>query len=217
MRRPAVLLATLASLAACGPPEGGPDAGDDDADGGTTDSGLVIQWTTTGIGDEVDGVRVDRLRLNLRDLRVVGDAAGDETYRPAQELELDGGDPKMTRFGDAPPGMYSALEFDIDGGADGERAWDMRGTLSLGELSMDFEIEDDQVLAIDLALPGGLDLAAGETRVITVEIDARAVVDPIDWDDAELEDEHLVIDDDSSQMPGIRARLTAAFSVDTID
>ncbi len=213
--RPAVLLlATLASLVACGPPEGGPDAGDDDPDGGT--SGLTIRWAASGIDAELDGVVIDRLRLNLRDLRIVGDASGDETYRAAQTLELDG-ETKVTQFGDAPPGMYSAIEFDLDGGADGERAWDMRGTVDLGEDVVDFEIEDELVSSIDLALPGGLDLAAGETREITVQVDARAVIEPVDWESVELDDDHLVIDDDSPELAGIRSRLAAAFTIGSVE
>ncbi len=216
MRFAGLLLVSLA-VAACGPGGVAPDAGENVDDSGTPgDAGLLIGWRAPGIDQAQDGLTVTQIDLNLRDLRVVGDAApGDETYRGSQSVKLDGGDEPFTRFDRAPPGMYSAFEFTIARGADGEASWEMRGKVELDGEDVDWELEDEDDAAIELAL-GGLDLAAGELRTITVDVDVVAILGEIDWENVPRDDGKIVIDDDSPLMPAIRARLHAAFSVASI-
>jgi hypothetical protein len=217
MRVPASLVFATVALAACGPGEVGPDAGDDDPDGGGGGSGLIVTWTGRGLDAPDDGVAIDRVRLHLRDLRVVGDAApGDETYRAAQDLDLEAGTVRRTEFDDAPPGMYSALELFVDGGADEETSWEMSGTVELDDRTVEWEIEDDATLPVDLPLVG-LDLPAGETRTIAVDLDAQAVVAGIPWESLETKEDRISIEDDSPLMSAIRTRLVDAFTVGSID
>lgn len=208
----------VAALAACGPGDIGADAGDDDPDGGGSgDSGLRVTWTGRGLGAPGDDLVIDRVRINLRDLRVVGDAApGNETYVAALALDLRDTEAIETYLDRAPPGMYSALEFSVDGGADEEASWEMLGTVDLGGEIVDWQIEDEGMLPVDLALVG-LDLPAGETRTIAVDLDAAAVVDDLDWEALEGNEDRITIDEDSPLMPALRGRLVDAFSIAGID
>src|SRR5688500_1577899 len=80
-----LLLCLLA--AACGPGELQPDAAGADADADVQMGGLDLRWSAPELGQPIDGVVIDEVRLYLRDVRVVGDAAGDLTYRSTAEIQ----------------------------------------------------------------------------------------------------------------------------------
>lgn len=207
-------------LAACGPGGIEPDAGVQ-PDGVGDPSGLELRWTASGLGEPVGPVVLDRLRLELRDLRVIGDAAPEATYRASQqiELQLGGVTEQVTRFTDAPPGRYSAFEFSIDRPGDGERAWELRGECEIDGEIYDLDIEDDEMTAISLPFVPNLTLSAGETGVITLEIDVAMIVQGVDWDSQAPDggDETLSIDDDSPLLPGMRQRLRGGIRITGID
>ncbi len=213
-----VLVPVLA--AACGPGGIEPDTGADPVDTASDPSGLEVRWTAPDIGARVGPVRFERLRLELRDLRVIGDAAPGATYLAAQAIDLDDeGLPQVTTFDDAPPGRYSAFEFSIEPYLDGERAWELRGEVEIDGEDYDFEIEDEMSSSISLPFAPDLMLSAGEIGVITVEIDLPTIVEGIDWNAERPGGDgggSISIDDDSPQLPGLRQRLRAAIRVVSI-
>lgn len=218
MRRNLVL-AAIATVAACGPPGvDPPDAGDDDPDGDVEMGGIELRWTAPELGAELDDVRIDRIRLHLRDVRVVGDATpGDETYRASEEIELGGDDGEVDRivFANAPPGRYSAVEFALARAADGEDAWRLDGECAIEEAEYGLEISDERSASV--SLPLDLVLGAGETRIVRVEIDVSRIVDGVDWSMGEIEEDEVKVEDDSPLMAQLRAALLAAFSIAGID
>lgn len=218
MRRNLVL-AAIATVAACGPPGvDPPDAGDDDPDGDVEMGGIELRWTAPELGADLDGVRIDRIRLSLRDVRVVGDATpGDETYRASEEIALGDDDGEVDRivFGNAPPGRYSAVEFALSRALDGKDAWRLDGECAIEKTEYSLGVSDDQSASV--SLPLDLVLGAGETRIVRVEIDVSRIVDDIDWSMAEIEEGELHVEGDSPLMAQLRAGLIAAFSIDGID
>ena len=215
MRRlvlPAALL-----FAACGPPGEVPvgDAGPDASDGGEGRSGLEFRWGATGLGENGDAT-IDRARFYLRDLRATGDAtSGNETHRATHELEFradgSGGGPDPVVFAEAPPGRYSAFEFRLARPSDGEAAWILEGDCNVDDTTYDLEVEDEEESAV--SLPLDLELAPGETVVIDIDVAIDLVVEGVDWSQGVIEDDTLVVDEDSPLMAGIRARLMASFSI----
>jgi hypothetical protein len=203
-------LLLLLILAACGPGEIQPDGGgDDDVDGGM--GGLEFRWTATGLGESIEGAVIDEVRLYLRDIRAVGDAAGDLTYEGMRELQLDGEAVPVIAFREAPPGRYSAFEFRLAGSIGDDEAWEMRGTVTVDET---YELEIDDDVSSSVSLPLDLDLAPGTTEVLVVDLDLAAVLEPVDWGAIEPDEgERITIDDDSPELPGLRSRLVAAFSI----
>jgi hypothetical protein len=220
MSRMALVLVPLL-LAACGP--GGIEADDDagvEADGRADPSGLRVRWTAPDLGEQLGPCVLERLRMELHDLRVIGDAAPEATYLASHDLDLpDAPKTAETEFGDAPPGRYSAFEFAIDRPGDGDEAWLLLGEVTVDGDSYDLEIEDEVTSSISLPFAPDLTLSAGETAVITVEIDLARVVADIDWVEQLPDDggERISIDDDSSELPAVRQRLRLAFRVASID
>lgn len=217
MRR--LVLPAALFFAACGPPGEIPvgDAGPDPVDGAEM-AGLEFRWSASGLGDNGDAT-IDELLLFLSDVRAIGDAtSGDETYQATHDLEFraDGSDdPDAVEFRSAPPGRYSAFEFRLARRLDGEAAWVMLGDCTVDGQTYELEIEDDQESAV--SLPLDFVLAPGETVVVDVEVAVDLVVAGVDWSQGVIEDDTLVVDEDSPLMPGMRARLMASFSIVSIN
>lgn len=214
MRRLFVLVTLW--VAACGPPGiDAPDAGDDGGDGDVEMAGLEFRWSAPALDMAIGDVVITELRLKLRDIRAVGDASGDETYRAAQEIQLSGEDQPTIVFAEAPPGRYSAFEFQLERSIDGDSSWEIRGDCTLDDTTYGLEIEDEAPLAV--TLPLDLVLAPGQTRIIHVEVDLERFVQGIDWSLGQIEDDKLVVEEDSPLMPGLRANLLASFSIARVD
>src|SRR5688572_29187631 len=197
MRAPVLVAALM--LAACGPPGEipGTDAGDDTPDGATGMAGLEIRWSATGLGENGDAT-IDRIRLFLRDLRATGDAtSGNEAHRPRLDLEFrsDGSGPPVepVEFRQAPPGRYSAFEFQLARPMDGELSWSVDGGCDVDDSSYDLEIEDEDPLSI--SLPLDLLLEPGDEAVLEVQFAADLIVEGVDWSQGNIEDDTLVVDD----------------------
>jgi hypothetical protein len=201
-------------LAACGPGDLQPDA--DGEDGDVPMGNLAVEWTAPALGEPIGDAVIDEVRLHLRDIRAVGDAAGDVTYVAMREIQLDGDDEPRIEFGGAPPGRYSGLEFRLAGELGEDEAWEMQGEADVDGGPLELEIEDDVMSPVNLPLED-FDLAPGENRVIVVELDLVAVLEPVDFSTVEVEDDRIIIDDESPLLPGIRSRLVAAFSIASID
>lgn len=215
-----LVLPAALMMAACGPPGEIPvgDAGDDTVDAIEEMAGLEFRWSASGLGENGDAT-LDEVQLFLRDIRAIGDATpGDDTYQAMDELVFradGGGEAETIEFRRAPPGRYSAFEFELARPSDGGAAWSITGTCDVMGQGYDLEIEDDTSSSI--SLPLDLLLAAGETRVIEIEIAIDEVVAGVDWNDGTIEDDTLVVDEDSPLMPGMRSRLIAAFSIASIN
>ena len=111
-----IAFAALAFAAGCSGGVPGTDAGEvdggaDSGDGGGT-TGLHFAWYPDPVppGEVEDDLRIDDVRLELRQLRVVGDAAPDDPRTSRDDLRLEWKDgapaPAPLRFDTAPLGMY---------------------------------------------------------------------------------------------------------------
>jgi len=214
MRR--VLFIAIAALApACGDPSPSDDDGGSDGGGGS--GGLELQWHSVGVDGPVGEVTVETLGLWLSDLRIVGDAApgDDRTYLSYAELQLDGGDEPEQHFPDAPPGRYSSLDFALRGPVDGEDAWRLRGTVLIGGAPYTLDVHDETTTAF--SLPLDLMLAAGESRIIHVEVDVAAVISGVDWSAMPRDGDRVEIDDEDAELAPFRARLVSSITVSGIE
>jgi hypothetical protein len=215
-------LALAGCVGGCEPDTGGlgvVDAGRDapDArrpDAGGAAAGLILEWKVVpALPAALPGdVRLTEVRLNLRDVRVLGDSAPGDGRTAVDRLELtwrvDQG-PAPLAFLQAPPGLYSSLRYRVgDGDEDGI---ELSGTVRRDGEDVDFEIEDSMALGIDVPL--SLELTPGEQVTLEVRLDTAAVLGGIDWSEAEVEDGEIKLDDDSAQLQGVRDRLRTAFSV----
>jgi hypothetical protein len=218
MHRVALAAVTALTLAACGP--GGVHNGDDGGADATDpqEGGLVFRFVAPDIGQTTSDLTVSQLRLSLRDVRALGDAApGDErTTLDRRELELHDQEMPEIRFDQAPPGRYSSFEFEIDRALDGESSWSMEGVVHFDDADWSFSVEDEESRAISLPLQD-VTLAAGETATITVEIDVIAICSDVDWPSLPREGSEIQIDDDSSAIAGMRANLVTSFSIAGVD
>jgi hypothetical protein len=214
----------VALAAACSPapfvdePDAGANPGQDggvDA-GPITQSGLVFQWQNLptlpgGLGETL---YLDEVRMPLRDVRVIGDAApGDSrTYVASLNLRWRHGDaPPVLDFPMAPPGLYSRFEFRVQSG-------EGNGYVLSGEIVMPghenrvkFAIHDSQMLSVSVPLVG-LALEPGQVKTVSVRIDIAAVLHAIDWSHVEIDDDEIDIGEDSPEISVIRATLATSIS-----
>jgi hypothetical protein len=217
MARIGTLLALLA-FAACGPGHADDDTSDDDAgvDAAAGMGGLRFRFEAADLGDSIEGLTVETLVVNMRDVRALGDAApGDErTTQDAFQLLLatDGGDLDEIRFDEAPPGRYSAFEFVVDSPIDEEAAWQMDGTVELPDGPEEFLVEDIVSRPISLPLTG-VEVAPGTTVRVTVQVDVVSIVEGVDWESAPVEDDARIVDEDYAGIGAVRNQFALAFSV----
>ena len=186
------------------------DAGPDAAPGA---AGLTFVW----IADpdppaQLDGdVTLTEVRLDLRDLRAIGDSAPGDERTSRDQLDLrweDRDEPVPLVFEHAPPGLYSSLQFDIGGDGQGN-AFLIRGTVVRDGMTLPFEISDQSALPV--SVPLAFELQAGETRTIDVSLAIGAAVGDIDWSMVELDEGELELDE-GPQLDEFRAALADGFA-----
>jgi hypothetical protein len=213
------LLALL--LASCsGPAEGGADAGGGDAqigvdgaggDGGGGGGGLTFVFVVPGMPDVTPIVSVDELRLGLRDVRAIGDAApGDARTSIADwgfDLKTDQPSAALG-FPAAPPGIYSSFEARLGG----SQRFEVRGTVRLASGSrVGFRIENDNLAGqISVSLEGLMLEAAPRTATIRVSL---AFLGNVDWNALAHDGDEIEIGSESPAMAGIVSALPGAFSL----
>jgi len=225
---PVALVAVLA--AACSVSSGsradsGPDPGDDgggpgpDAPPGA--AGLVLEFRgvpslTANLGGDF-GAELERVQIDLENVRAVGDAApGDErTTRDSLRLEWWGGDddgeeapnndPVLVTFSQAPPGLYSNVYAEL-------KHYRLEGHVET-DAERDFRIDDEPPGEFALAIPlGGVTLEAGDVRQVVIDVSCGAAVLAAPWDEITPDGEgDLRLDKDSSQIGGIRDTMNGAF------
>jgi len=210
--RAAASVLTLTALAGCpgeapGDDQPPPDGGEV-PDGGA--GGLVFTWHTTPAipSTGADGIRIDEVQLQLRDVRAIGDAApGDgRTSRASLTLEWDGSHaPDPLRFDQAPPGLYSTLALRVEGG------YEIRGGVLRDGTWTPCKIEDDAAGPVSVPLDA-LSLEVGHTVTLPIQIDLAAVMNAVRWADVPVDDDELVVDEDSPQIAAVRQRLQHVFT-----
>jgi hypothetical protein len=227
---PVALFLAACSVESASPPDSGPEPGEDGGgpgpdDGGGGVAGLVLEFhgvpALTALLD--DGsvqfpVELSDVRIDLENVRAVGDAApGDErTTRDQLRLEwwgADDGDPAQNEvvvvsFTQAPPGLYSNVYAELID-------YRMQGSVEIAEDDeRDFEVVDQPSTPLAISIPlGGVNLEAGETRHLAIDVSCAAAVTEIPWDQVPDDSGDLVVDSGSPQiLDGVRDDMEGAFS-----
>jgi len=217
----------VALTAACTPAPYGDDADggsnpgqDGGADAGPAHAGLVFQWQNlpTLPGGLGESLYLDEVRMPLRDVRAIGDAApGDSrTYVSSLDLLWKHGEwPPVLSFPMAPPGLYSRFEFRVQSG-EGE-GYVLSGEIVLPghDHKVKFAIHDSQMLSVSVPLTG-LSLEAGQVKTVLVKINIAAVLSAIDWSQVHVDDDEIDIGEDSPEISIIRAVLATSISATVI-
>ena len=226
------LMAAACSAETATRPDGGSDPGQDGGGAGPDapvgSAGLVLEFRgvpalPASLGGDYDP-ELEEVRLDLEDVRAVGDAApGDErTSRDELRLEWQGGDsggeggggegandPVVVTFEQAPPGLYSNVFADLV-------AYQLEGSVVVegdGGGDRDFEIEDSPSTGIAISIPlGGVTLEAGETRRVIIEVSCAAAVVDTPWDQVEEDEGELVVDGGSPEIDAVRGAMAGAFT-----
>jgi hypothetical protein len=163
---------------------------------------------------------LEEVRIDLENVRAVGDAAPGDARTTRDELRLewygasddDGGeaannDPVLVTFDQAPPGLYSNVYAEVV-------HYRLQGQVEVDSNEREFDIDDSPSSSLAIAIPlGGVDLEAGETRHVSVDVSCGAVVLGVAWDTVEEQDGDLVVDEgDADHIGGVRDAMQAAFA-----
>lgn len=207
----------LLCATACGG-SGGPDlpdgGGDADGDGGNLVAGVSVELVTVpelpgSFSSDFDPSAISELRVQLSDIRVVGDAMPAPIGPRDFEFETV---PEHVNFENAPIGRYSRFRARIN-------EFEASGTLEIDGESEPWEIEDEPPGGLDIDLSIDLDLEPGEVGRVTIELDFSRVFTAIDWnavDDASSGDT-LIVDEDSPEIDEVRAKLVEMFRLGESD
>ncbi|WP_428266897.1 hypothetical protein [Haliangium sp.] len=203
-----------------GPPPEGPDAAvlDGGADAGDPPQGAGLRFRFRSepdlpgkgdVGGEFDAV-IERVALDLVQVRAIGDSApGDERTR-ADRFTLDWADASAIdlAFPQAPPGLYSQLLGEI-------MSYQIEGNLRIGDDRVPFRIHEDEArLALAVALDG-LMLEPGMDRTVEIDVHLNDVVRVIDWDSVTQDgDGWLTVDPDGEAIDSVREAVEEAFEVE---
>jgi len=198
----------------------GQDGGGSGPDAPPGSAGLVLEFRgLPALDADLDGefsLVLEDVRLDLENVRAVGDAAPGDSRTTRDQLRLewwgsdDGDDPNnqpvIVTFDQAPPGLYSNVFAELE-------HYEMQGTAEVVEDNeRDFEIQDTpSSLAISIPL-GGVMLEAGETRRVVIEVNCGAAVLGVPWDEVDEEDGDLVVDSGSPQVGAVRDAMADAFT-----
>jgi hypothetical protein len=221
---PVALLLAACSVDSASRPDSGIEPGEDgggpgpDAPEGA--AGLVLEFhgvpTLTADLDGEFRAQLEQVRIDLENVRAVGDAApGDERttreelrleWRGADDDDPDENDPVVVSFNEAPPGLYSNVYAELI-------SYRLQGTVEVADNERDFEIVDQPGSPLAISIPlGGVTLEAGETRHLFIEVSCAAAVVDTPWDQVSEEDGELLVDHESPQIDGVRDDMEAAFS-----
>lgn len=200
----------------------GQDGGGSGPDAPPGSAGLVLEFRgLPALDADLDGefsLVLEDVRLDLENVRAVGDAAPGDSRTTRDELRLEwwgaGGDdgedpnnePVIVTFDQAPPGLYSNVFAELE-------RYEMQGTVEVEEDNeRDFEIQDTpSSLAISIPL-GGVTLEAGETRRVVIEVACGAAVLGVPWDELTPEDGDYVVDSGSQHIGAVQDAMADAFT-----
>lgn len=222
------LLPAACSVESASRPDGGPDPGEDGGgsrpDAAVGAAGLVLEFRgipalSASLGGEFSPV-LEEVRIDLENVRAVGDAAPGDSRTSRDELRLewrgegddDGGEeadnqPVVVTFDQAPPGLYSNVFAEV-------KSYRLRGEVEpVEDTEREFEIADEPSTELAISIPlGGVDLEAGESRRVVIEVSCSAAVLDVPWDQVGEEEGELVVDAESPEIGGVRAAMQAAFT-----
>lgn len=206
------VIVLLVLLAGCPGPEGDDMPTPDGPDGGTT--ALHVAWLADPAlpGSVGNGIVVERARLDLENLRVVGDAGPGDPRTSRAELRLEWREsetPDVVDFSEAPSGIYSRVLFDID---DGE-AVEIRGTAEIEGTPVPFTVTDLGEVAISIEID--LELPPGEERTQTIGVDLGHVLNAIDYQALPILEGRRVLREGDPQLEEARTKLRESFTDDT--
>jgi len=194
-----------------------PDSGS--PDGSTGAAGMHVTWSTSPEmwpGAIASGFQLDNATFLFDNLKVIGDAGpgDDRTSANAFQLHWDATNmPATIDFTDAPTGVYSKVSFQIDGHLI-QSSYKLHGHVTVGSVSVPFEIEDREELS--LSLQCNRTLAPGGSVTIDVVLDFTDALKSVDWTKVHTDDSgNLELDTTDSQMPAFRDKFSKAFAIDS--
>lgn len=184
-------------------------------DGGT--QGLTVRWRAVPTIPTGNTPSVRELKLRLRSLKVIGDAAPGDAATTKNNLDLEwksSNPPNVLTFPQAPAGKYAKIDIIIRGedGKDGVKIIGM--ALRNGTLHP-YEIEDDAQLSVSVPLGADTTLRPGGMLTLGLRIDIDTVVRDLDFGAAREDDDKLIIDDETPELlAAVRTALTSAIRID---
>lgn len=205
----------------------GQDGGGSGPDAPPGSAGLVLEFRGVPTLDaELGGdfsLVLEDVRLDLENVRAVGDAAPGDSRTSRDELRLewwgsdDGEDPNnepvIVTFDQAPPGLYSNVFAELE-------HYEMQGTVEVEQDNeRDFDIRDTPSSSLAISIPlGGVMLEAGETRRVVVEVACGAAVLGVPWGELTPEDDgDYVVDSESPQIGAVSDAMADAFTYQGAD
>ena len=198
--------------------EPGEDGGGPGPDAPPGAAGLVLEFRgipplPAELGGEFNP-ELEEVRIDLEDVRAVGDAAPGDSRTSRDELLLEWGgddddgenDVVRVTFDQAPPGLYSNVFAEV------KHYW-LEGVVET-DVEHDFRVDDEPESALAISIPlGGVTLEAGETRVITIDVSCGPAIETMPWDEVTPDGEgDLNLNKDSVEIGQIRVGMQAAFT-----
>jgi hypothetical protein len=213
----AALLQAGCSGTAPGGTGDGPDADpierDGGGDGGVLDSGIGLSFVTqpslpADYSHNGNHIWLDEAHFTMVDLRLIGDSAtGDQrTSKDLVQFDWAGDRSIPVDYPDAPPGMYSKVRATV-------AAYEVRGEVEIdGGDTYGLEIEDS-ASSVPIELPLEFVLEAGQSRQLEVEVDLRHMTEELPYDQIEVDEGSVEIEEGSDAMNQFIEKLGESFSV----
>lgn len=184
-------------------------------DGGT--QGLAVRWRAVPSIPTGNTPSVREVKLRVRSLKVIGDAAPGDAATTKNNLDLEwksNEDPKALEFPQAPAGKYAKIDIVIrgDAGKDGVK---ITGMALRNAVLRPYEIEDDAQLSVSVPLAADTALRPGGTLTLGLRMDLDAVVRGLDFGAAREDDDKLIIDEETPELlAAVRTALTSSIRFD---
>jgi hypothetical protein len=178
----------------------GADGSPGGADGAGEEAGVTVEFATLGPNGqpaaegplEFELFTVEKLTLQLHDLRLIGDTApsGDLVFDSrAMQFPSTSGSPRVS-FVQAPPGIYSRFTFEIERswadetlpeGFEGQRlSVRVIGEAHIGNKDRKFTYDCDELTSI--ALDFDHEVEPGVPGMIAIELDLQEWFTGVDWE-----------------------------------
>jgi hypothetical protein len=182
-------IAVLTATAACGTPApGSTDSRTPDArEGGGGPPGVRLNCTLGSVAAlpvTLGNVTLNKVRLSVRSIQVIGDAGGDARTKK-QDLSLlwqSRQAPTRQEFVNFPPGLYSGVTTKID--ADVDEAYEFTGVATVGGRIMPFELYDSE--SYSQTMPAVLAYSVGDSVDLELKANIAGVINAINF--ANLDD-----------------------------
>jgi len=198
-------------LSACQPGDIGPQ--DDDAAVG--DSGLRVEWSSSPDmwPSNTNGVRLEKARFALDNLRVIGDAGPGDPRTSTMGIDLRWDKdiaPGEIMFDDAPTGLYSQVALTLDGHTTTE-SFRIEGKVDVATQNYDFRVEADTPLSFNVSVDTMV--SPGDIAMIPLRVNFMHALDSIDWASVDISDGKKELDDSDPQMAMFRLKLVESFEI----